>query len=92
MRTWLAKRGYEPSFGARPLGRLIQDKIKKPLAEELLFGSLSNGGVVRVEVKEEKLSFSYPSGDAPMSDDLVAKRPPKKKRGGRKKKMPEYAK
>ena len=92
VRTWLAKRGYEPSFGARPLGRLIQDKIKKPLAEELLFGSLSNGGVVRVEVKEEKLSFSYPSGDAPMSDDLVAKRPPKKKRGGRKKKMPEFAK
>ena len=91
-RTWLAKRGYEPNFGARPLGRLIQDKIKKPLAEELLFGSLSNGGVVRVKVEEEKLSFSYPSDDSPVQDDLVVKTPPKKKRGGKKKKTPVFAK
>ena len=48
-------------FGARPLARLIQEHIKKPLAEELLFGSLAKGGIVRVSVDKEadKLAFSY---------------------------------
>jgi ATP-dependent Clp protease ATP-binding subunit ClpA len=91
-RSWLAKQGYEPNFGARPLGRLIQDKIKKPLAEELLFGSLANGGIVRVEVMDAKLSFTYLSGDATAPDALVSKRPPKKKRGNKKKKTPEFVK
>ena len=58
-RSWLAKRGYDPSFGARPLTRLIQEKIKKPLAEELLFGKLKNGGTVRIGVKAKQLTFSY---------------------------------
>ena len=91
-RSWLAKQGYEPSFGARPLGRLIQDKIKKPLAEELLFGSLANGGLVRVEVMDEKLSFTYLSGVTTVPDALVSKRSPKKKRGDKKKKTPEFVK
>ncbi|MDD4616911.1 MAG: ATP-dependent Clp protease ATP-binding subunit ClpA [Alphaproteobacteria bacterium] len=47
-RAWLAKKGYDPLFGARPLGRLIQEHIKKPLAEELLFGKLQKGGTVIV--------------------------------------------
>jgi ATP-dependent Clp protease ATP-binding subunit ClpA len=59
-RAWLAKKGYDRLFGARPLGRVIQEHIKKPLAEELLFGKLAKGGTVRVEVKEEKLVFTYP--------------------------------
>ena len=56
-RDWLAKKGYDKLFGARPLSRIIQEHIKKQLAEELLFGKLSKGGLVRVTVKEGKLSF-----------------------------------
>ncbi len=50
--NWLAKKGYSENMGARPLGRTIQEHIKKPLAEELLFGKLSKGGSVRVEVRD----------------------------------------
>ncbi len=58
-RRWLAKGGYDPLFGARPLARVIQEQLKKPLAEELLFGKLAKGGVVRVDMKDEKPFFSY---------------------------------
>ena len=53
VRTWLAEKGYDALMGARPMARLIQDEIKKPLAEELLFGSLEEGGSVRVSLSEE---------------------------------------
>ena len=56
-RTWLAMRGYEPTMGARPMARLIQENIKKPLAEELLFGKLASGGHIRISVKDDKLTF-----------------------------------
>jgi len=56
-RNWLAKRGYDIAFGARPLARAIQEHIKKPLAEELLFGDLAKGGTVKVTVVDKKLSF-----------------------------------
>jgi ATP-dependent Clp protease ATP-binding subunit ClpA len=59
-RTWLAERGYDEKFGARPLARVIQDYLKRPLAEELLFGKLVKGGAVRVTVADGKLTFSYP--------------------------------
>jgi ATP-dependent Clp protease ATP-binding subunit ClpA len=59
-RSWLAEKGYEPAFGARPLGRVIQENIKKPLAEELLFGRLSKGGLVKVDLQDDGLTFSYP--------------------------------
>jgi ATP-dependent Clp protease ATP-binding subunit ClpA len=59
-RNWLAKKGYDVTFGARPLGRAIQEYIKKPLAEELLFGKLAKGGVVRVDLEKGELKFSYP--------------------------------
>ncbi|AOZ68778.1 ATP-dependent Clp protease ATP-binding subunit ClpA [Rhodobacter xanthinilyticus] len=52
---WLAEKGYDDKMGARPLGRVIQEHIKKPLAEELLFGRLTKGGVVRVGVKDEAI-------------------------------------
>jgi ATP-dependent Clp protease ATP-binding subunit ClpA len=56
-RVWLAEHGYDPKMGARPMARLIQDEIKKTLAEELLFGKLINGGVVKVDVADDKLQF-----------------------------------
>ena len=49
---WLAERGYEPLYGARPLGRVVQEHVKKPLAEELLFGRLTDGGTAKVDVKD----------------------------------------
>ncbi|CUW38415.1 ATPase and specificity subunit of ClpA-ClpP ATP-dependent serine protease, chaperone activity(Double Clp-N motif,1-141;ATPase, AAA-type, core,215-346;ATPase, AAA-2,491-650) [Magnetospirillum sp. XM-1] len=59
-RAWLAKKGYDRSFGARPLARVIQEHIKKPLAEELLFGRLAKGGIVRIRVGEDaKLAFEF---------------------------------
>ena len=58
-RAWLAQKGYDPLFGARPLGRIIQEHVKKPLAEELLFGKLTKGGTVRVTRDGEKLAFSF---------------------------------
>ena len=54
-RVWLGERGYDEMLGARPMQRLIQDKIKNPLAEDILFGKLSKGGVVRVDVDEDEL-------------------------------------
>ena len=55
-REWLATHGYDESMGARPMQRLIQSKIKKELAEDILFGRLSNGGgVVHVSVKDDDL-------------------------------------
>ena len=59
VRLWLAERGYDPKMGARPMARLIQEKIKKPLAEELLFGALSGGGHVRIRLKEDELAFDF---------------------------------
>ncbi len=56
-RAWLAERGYEPLMGARPMARLIQDHIKRPLADEILFGRLSNGGQVHVYLKDGSLQF-----------------------------------
>jgi len=59
-RDWLAKKGFDPLYGARPLARMIQEYVKKPLAEELLFGKLAKGGVVRVDVADGALVFAYP--------------------------------
>ncbi|HEX4045809.1 MAG TPA: ATP-dependent Clp protease ATP-binding subunit ClpA [Gammaproteobacteria bacterium] len=56
-RAWLAKNGYDKKMGARPMARLIQEQIKKPLAEELLFGRLSQGGHVKVTIEKGKIKF-----------------------------------
>ncbi|AOW75569.1 ATP-dependent Clp protease ATP-binding subunit ClpA [Colwellia sp. PAMC 20917] len=58
-RKWLAVNGYDKSMGARPMSRLIQEHLKKPLANELLFGDLTHGGVAKVGVKKDKLVLSY---------------------------------
>ena len=51
-REWIAERGYDPKMGARPMARIIQEHIKRPLAEELLFGVLADGGHVRINVND----------------------------------------
>jgi ATP-dependent Clp protease ATP-binding subunit ClpA len=75
---WLIERGYDKLYGARPMARLIQEKIKQPLAEELLFGKLVHGGEVRVHMKDGALGFE------------ITPAAPKPKRGS-KKKVPEPA-
>tara|TARA_R110001599_G_scaffold8097_3_gene38814 strand:- start:5200 stop:7464 length:2265 start_codon:yes stop_codon:yes gene_type:complete len=59
VKTYLAAKGYDDKMGARPMARLIQEDIKKPLAEEILFGSLSNGGEVHVNLREGEISFDF---------------------------------
>ncbi|MFN5588470.1 MAG: ATP-dependent Clp protease ATP-binding subunit ClpA [Holosporales bacterium] len=58
-RAWLAEKGYDPVLGARPLTRVIQDYVKKPLANEVLFGKLSHGGAVKVGLREDRLTFTF---------------------------------
>ncbi|WP_085819043.1 ATP-dependent Clp protease ATP-binding subunit ClpA [Roseovarius halotolerans] len=70
---WLAEKGYDDKMGARPLARVIQEHIKKPLAEELLFGKLAKGGVVQVGVTDGKIDLRIDGPDRPR---LSGKRPP----------------
>jgi ATP-dependent Clp protease ATP-binding subunit ClpA len=58
-RQYLAMKGYDPMNGARPLGRVIQDEIKRPLTDELLFGRLAQGGLVRIDYQDGKVTFGY---------------------------------
>jgi ATP-dependent Clp protease ATP-binding subunit ClpA len=77
-RAWLGERGYDKLYGARPMSRLIQEKVKQPLAEELLFGKLANGGEVHVAVKDGALAFEL----TPAPPKLVkksARKAPKRK-------------
>jgi ATP-dependent Clp protease ATP-binding subunit ClpA len=74
-RAWLATRGYDRLYGARPMARLIQEKVKKPLAEELLFGKLANGGEVHVSLKDDGLNFEL----TPAAPKLVKKKASKRK-------------
>jgi len=64
-KEWLAERGYDRLYGARPLGRVIQEYIKKPLAEELLFGKLVKGGSVKVALRDDKLEFEFTEAAQP---------------------------
>ncbi len=72
--NWLASRGFDDEMGARPLGRIIQEYVKKPIADEILFGSLKNGGLVKVSIDKndsKKLSFIFvpdESGDGSSKD------------------------
>ncbi|RMD69717.1 MAG: ATP-dependent Clp protease ATP-binding subunit ClpA [Gammaproteobacteria bacterium] len=63
-RQWLAKHGYDPRMGARPMGRLIQERIKRPLAEELLFGRLNKGGHIRVHAEDGELYLELEGSEA----------------------------
>jgi ATP-dependent Clp protease ATP-binding subunit ClpA len=72
-RAWLATKGYDKLYGARPLARVIQEQVKKPLAEELLFGKLAKGGSVKIDVQDDKLTFAFVEGDSatPRETELV---------------------
>ncbi|MEM0949890.1 MAG: ATP-dependent Clp protease ATP-binding subunit ClpA [Pseudomonadota bacterium] len=70
---WLGDKGYDDRMGARPLGRVIQEHIKKPLAEELLFGKLAKGGVVKVGVKDGEIALRI---EPPEARRLSSKKPP----------------
>jgi len=70
---WLAERGYDDKMGARPLGRVIQENIKKPLAEELLFGKLMKGGLVKVGIKGGELDLRI---EEPANPRISTKKPP----------------
>jgi len=58
-RAWLAKKGYDPVFGARPLARVVQKEVRDPLTDQILFGKLEHGGNVTIGVAEDTLTFSY---------------------------------
>ena len=68
---WLAKNGFDELYGARPLARVIQEHIKKPLADEILFGRLVRGGHVRVELKDGKLAFDIDAPASPTSPPVI---------------------
>ena len=80
-RAWLTERGYDQLYGARPMGRLVQEKIKQPLAEELLFGKLINGGEVKVRIKDNAPAFEITPAP-PKAAKAKGKRPTKTKTGG----------
>ncbi len=75
-KEWLGRKGYDPLYGARPLGRVIQEHIKKPLADELLFGKLVKGGEVLVKLKGDELAFEFTSAAPPAKS--VGKKPRRK--------------
>jgi len=58
-KQWIAKTGYNPAYGARPMGRTIDEKVKNPLIDEILFGKLENGGSVTVDESDDTLKFTY---------------------------------
>jgi ATP-dependent Clp protease ATP-binding subunit ClpA len=62
-RTWLAKKGYDPKMGARPLGRVIQREVRDPLTDQILFGKLENGGTVTIGVEGGALTFGYDTAE-----------------------------
>ncbi len=78
-RDWLADRGYDKLYGARPMARLIQEKVKQPLAEELLFGKLANGGEVHVSLKDGALSFELTPAPPKLDRKALRKTAPKGK-------------
>ena len=76
-RSWLAEKGYDRLNGARPMARLIQNELKRPLADSILFGELQNGGVVRVSVSDGKLVLQIEPRDGG-SKDSSSKEPASK--------------
>jgi len=89
-RDWLAERGYDPAYGARPLGRVVQEHVKKPLAEELLFGRLTDGGLARVDTAKPEEGGYIPGlvvtaveGDVPPAGNAKGKSPKGKSSKGK---------
>ena len=87
---WLAEKGYDSRMGARPLGRVIQDNIKQPLADEVLFGKLKKGGTVKVTAKEDGSGLNLEA----LEDGPVTPKPeptPRKPRAPRRRKPAQAA-
>jgi ATP-dependent Clp protease ATP-binding subunit ClpA len=66
-RTWLAEKGYDPVYGARPLARVVQTEVRDPLTDEILFGQLESGGTVTIRIADGKLAFDYEPRPEPAS-------------------------
>ncbi len=81
-RKWIVDRGYDKVYGARPMGRLVQEKIKQPLAEELLFGKLVNGGEVKVRIKDNAPAFEITPAAPKAKPKKKAKSSTRKKASG----------
>src|SRR5262249_35601396 len=64
-RAWLAKKGYDPVYGARPLARVIQSEVRDPLTDEILFGRLERGGTVRIRFEGDRLAFDVVPASPP---------------------------
>jgi ATP-dependent Clp protease ATP-binding subunit ClpA len=71
-RAWLAEKGYDPIFGARPLGRVIQTEVRDPLTDEILFGQLEHGGNVTIGLKDDRLDFRFDASAPPPREPAVA--------------------
>ncbi len=72
-RSWIGRKGYDRNFGARPLARVIQEHVKKPLAEELLFGKLTDGGLVSIDLQNGELSFNFGTPKKAETNKVTAK-------------------
>jgi ATP-dependent Clp protease ATP-binding subunit ClpA len=64
-RVWLAEKGYDPVYGARPLARVIQTEVRDPLTDEILFGRLEQGGTVTITLAEGRLAFAFEGRQVP---------------------------
>jgi ATP-dependent Clp protease ATP-binding subunit ClpA len=73
-RAWLAAKGYDPQFGARPLARVIQAEVRDRLTDEILFGALEHGGTVQIGLADDKLAFTCEP--APPAPPAPAEQPP----------------
>ncbi len=71
-RAWLAKKGYDPVFGARPLARVVQKEIRDPLTDQILFGALEHGGTVTIGIADNQLTFGYEGRVLPTPADSTA--------------------
>ena len=70
-RTWLAKKGYDPIYGARPLARVVQSEVRNRLTDEILFGQLEHGGTVQIGLQSDALSFSITPANQVKSNQAV---------------------
>src|SRR5206468_6655918 len=67
-RAWLAVKGYDPVFGARPLARVVQKEVRDPLTDQILFGALEHGGTVTIGVADHALTFAYEGRPSPSAE------------------------
>ena len=74
-RAWLAAKGHDPIYGARPLARVVQTEVRNPLTDEILFGQLQHGGTVRIALKNDALTFTIEQAEQPTGTDPPSRTP-----------------